>query len=274
MFIKQLKYDLLFGRNTFFTMAAIVIGWGIIMGNLDTLLQDDHFFMGAMFAFGMTISMTVVGVLSIMQVFQLYRKSLFGDSGYLTLTLPVTRGSLLASKIAASMIWYLFMIFAGFIMVVIMVLQIEGAFIVTDSNNFFVNLLAFLLYIVFIGLFLISVLFFATTLAHSSFSNKRVHSVVSGIIGFVYIAVFFRIYNTLNQRSWGETLVEGVSSGGDVWSFTRMGPLIGIQYGRIPVGPETDAVFIDIYAHALTLAFAAAAIIATLYLLKKRIDLR
>jgi len=247
MFTKLVKYDLMFSKNTFLTLAAIMIVWGGVVRvgseSPGMWLHTISLVMNLSFM----ISVLIIGVVSIMQIFRFYRKSMFGPNGYLAFTLPVTRASLLGSKIVVAMIWYMFMMCAAFVMFRI----INGGSL---FNIHMPTLIEEGLEAAFTGLFLISLLFFVITLAHSSFSNIRVHGVVAGVIGFAGFVLYMWAQNIIRQRWMGGFFyAEGLGAGRIVTAQWR---------------------FIDIYAHGLTLVFTSVVVAATLYLLKHRIELR
>ena len=261
MFTKILKYDIMFSKNIFLGMAAIFIGLAVVVRYANPLVRTDPV-MTTILSAGIIISSVLIAIVSILQIFHFYRKNLFGDTGYFMLTLPVTRGNLLASKLVISMVWYVFMIIVGHIVVTIVNPWRARGDILS------LGMLIDMLNVVLLGFFFITVLFFAITLANSAFDKIRVHSVVAGFTGFVYTAVYFIAGSALSRRftEWerSEWLV-----GDELFYHYFPHPLIGIQYGRVQISYTV----LDIYAHLLTLAFAAVAIAATLHLLKKRVDL-
>ena len=271
MFIKLLKYDFMFSKNAFLGMAAVFLSLAVFI----RIFGGNTFFHSVLEA-GQILSGLLIAVVSILQIFHMYNKNMFGNSGYLLLTIPVKRGELLTSKLIISMMWYLFMLLIAFIALLI---PRTGNHLLTINDFldafFWANFTVQTIELFMLGFFFISLLFFSVSLANSAFGKIRVHSVFSGFVAVVYAAAYFWIRDIMSLRASDQDVVSWQSGG---QHFTRYihTPHIGLQYGRIPMldDPQFNWLFIDIGAHALTLVFAMGAVVATLYLLKNRIDLR
>jgi len=252
MFIKQLKNDLLFSRDAFFGMGALLLGVALIIriadANFDII--ESIPFLEVMIFLILGVSITTVVFASIYQLFTFYRRNFFGNSGYLMLTLPVSRGVQLASKLIVSLIWINFMLLVGIAMVWIITFNVgtpEQEFVVVSFASYGARL-AFELIIAFVVMNLFFLLIMATTylgitLANSTIGRWRIHGIAAGIVSILYLVLTF------------------VAMYGVVRLFTSAGiTVIGtleavLNFGTLGV-------------------FATGAIAATYYLLKNRVDLR
>jgi len=200
MFIKQIKHDLAFSQTAFLGMGTLMIGLAIVLRIVMWASRSVMLNQNIVHVMVMLWSFIIFGVIivSIIQIFQFYKENFFGDAGYLMLTLPVSRGSLLVSKVIVSMLWFNFMAAIGIVMV----------FIIANTDTFTVmgvsettsltleNILNFVRGAVLVNslvLFLVSAMFFCITLAHSIIMRWRVHGVMAGVVYFLYLAVYFRI---------------------------------------------------------------------------------
>ena len=241
MFIKQLKHDLMFSRNAFFGMGALLLGVSYFLTRGDVSFGDDTS-AGTLFAIIFTVTLVIVATASIFQLFTFYRRNMFGNSGYLMFTLPVSRSTLLASKLVTSLIWINFMLLVSFVMTMIAGFN-NGAFDMPDGYyhvmffgyDLVLGLIRGFLFFNAIALLLVATTYFGITLANSSIGRWRIGVFIAGVAGVLYLVLAFRVTFDLIR----------------VLSSTSMFITSGI------------------YA-----AFAAGAIAATLYLLKKRVNLQ
>ncbi|MCL2399703.1 MAG: hypothetical protein FWC91_08190 [Defluviitaleaceae bacterium] len=251
MFIKQLKYDLMFSRNAFLGMGALLIGMSIVlrMGLLTPMhVQSSLDVWGFL---SLSIAVTVVSVASVVQIFNLYNRSFFKNSGYLMLTLPVNRTRQLASKLIVSLIWYNFMMIVASCMILIFAIGTVSWNHARNSfawhggsiSNFFegifaMNVIAFLL---------IAIIFFGITLANSVIGRWHVHGFVAGVVAILYLILTVRVATFLDVLFLGMT--------------------------RSFIG--TFMMWHSSFVYYITfLGFAFVAVFATLHLLKNRVDLR
>jgi len=270
MFIKQLKYDFMFSAKTFIAMFAGILALTFFVSIADFLPNDMLEIMRILIV---GVGGAAVAIASYLQILIFYQRSFFGPEGYLMLTLPVSRGKLLASKFITTFVWFLFML----ILIPIMVFIIEPPTVQTVwevireivTGQFVAGLITNMLLPAFV---LIALLFFTITLANSVVFGKKVHGVVAGIVSaalhFFYIFGLAR----LSQRSFATERIYG-SHDGFEWSFYADVPLVGIEYGRIAIG-EGIREFVDIFSIAYTVGVAILVIATTMHLLKKRIALR
>jgi len=254
MFIKQLKYDLLFGRDAFFGMGALLLGVSIIMAMVISAQEQG----GAMSSVGLTIvvsvifaiTVTIASVATIGQLFSLFSKSFFGKSGYLMLTLPVTRATQIISKLTAAIIWSNYMALVAFLMLVIfaIILVDENSWNMARTMNgswslahiwefirgyFAINTFIFML---------ISIVYLGITLGNSTFGRMRIHGFIAGVTSLLYFAL-------------------------SMWTIYRMERLFH------PITPAN----MDLYGYATVvvfIAFGVVAVVITYHLLSKRVDLQ
>ena len=278
MFTKQLKYDMIFCKKVFFAMAGIVFALAVIMRFTISIFGLEN----SDVATGMVVLASVIGIgitvavlASIFQIFDFFRKSFFGDSGYLTLTLPVTRNSLLLSKIAVAQIWFNFMLITTSISLLLLssstiVSMTVGETLLQSLRDLIrIEVLIVWMEANIMVFFFIAIMFFCVTLSNSVFRNIRIHGLVSGIFGVGVISVFFWLFGRLSQRSH-EFYEHIIQTDRFMQVSSSQTPLIGLRYGRISVGE----VIVDLYRLGMTLAFAVLAILVTHYLLQKRVSLR
>ena len=252
MFIKQLKHDLLFSRNAFLGMGALLLGMAIVL-RLTFPEIDSNMVAITIFAITIIAAITISVVTSIFQIYSFYKRNFFGNSGYLMLTLPVSRASLLASKLVVSMIWVNFMTFVGLAMVFIIAWtpSMEGVhieFSVMDSINELIR--SFVLLNVFM-LFCIAVLFMSITLSKSKIAGFRINGIVAGVVSVLYLVLAFYTFGMMH-----DTLFRMI----DFSTITHFSVL-------------THNLFYFAYI-GLFAVFAAGAIAITIYLLNKRVNLQ
>ncbi|MCL2574768.1 MAG: hypothetical protein FWE34_09490 [Defluviitaleaceae bacterium] len=294
MLFKLIKHDFMYSAKLFFALGAIAIVIAIIFGAAEYVqvsayldqLADGYAPLARnslpMWHFGImnmlqSILIIPIGVAAIIHIAQFYRKGMFGRVGHMAMTLPVGRGALLASKLAVAFTWFIYVI--GIALIMMAMIYLWSPFIGNHEVFGLFRADNIKLGIEFgtIGFGAIAVLFFCITLAHSVFFGRRVNGVLTGFIGFVYVGIYTWIADMLTRRAQPNALInEGINPDGTTWAHWEwQPPLTGLEYGRIVIG-ETQwgrEVFVDIWLVAVTLAMAGIAIIATRYLLKKRVSL-
>jgi len=279
MFTKILKYDFMFSRAIFFGMAAVMLG-------VAASVKISSLFLGATafdWLFGIagmiTIVMAVVGTASQFVLF--FYKNFFDNPGYLMLTLPVSRGRLLASKIITSFVWLLFMLTVGLITIFIFALAQDPDLAPMDFFNAF-NLIDIMTFvnIVFVTFFIQIVLFLAVALSHSTFGRRQMSSLIAGIIAFVYAGAALGGGAALTARrsewvtrQYIENIYDeyGYIIGSHGWSHFGVVRDTGLRIGRIAIG-ETGA-YIDIFFYGMILGMTALAIFTIYFLLKGKASL-
>ena len=218
MFFKLLKYDLSCIKNTFITMLATGLGIGIGVAlfrffdsEFDLFFIDDQRItvLGAMF---INFGILAAGIISVIQICQLYHKNFFSDAGYLSLTLPIKRWKMLLSKILAAMFWFNLMMFAVVIFVWMLGYAPEQMFYNT-FGGWFDFTTVFILALLFntIALLAYSLFFFAITLGNSVIANKRVHMTVSvvftGVLTSVVIYAISRLDRYYAAADWARIFI-------------------------------------------------------------------
>ncbi|MCL2375955.1 MAG: hypothetical protein FWC76_01030 [Defluviitaleaceae bacterium] len=305
MLLKLMKHDIAYSAKIFFALGAIAVAIALIYGtavNIQHATYQQQVVMAyqspanpfRLFNFVFMFSnilLIPVGMAAIIHIAQFYRKSMFGRVGHLTMTTPVSRNTLLTSKIAVSFTWFVYTIGLVVVMVIIFSLlspyrpwglaQLIRQIFSADMVVLGVNIAA-------IGFAAIALLFFCVTLSHSIIAGKRVNGFLAGFIGLLYAWLYVWIMDMLSRRFMGDIVTVITKPDGTFWGnhTSHNVQLTGLQYGRIVIrqmtwewiadtpGPMFREAFIDIYFIALTLTAAAIAIAATRYLLKRRISLQ
>ena len=281
MFIKTLKYDFLFSRDIFFSMAAFMVALATIL-RLTVLTPQPGVdnIMGIVFL----VAILVCGVLAVVQVLQFFHKNFFDDIGYLMLTLPQKRFSLLASKVIVSFVWLNFMLLtavsAG---AVLSASRFSFTGIINTVNPRTVTGLlniTTVLEINLIAMFIILTLFLVITLAHSSLWRRSVHGLVAVVAGMLYVWLYFLVYIAIGQR---HIRVVRDEFSLPVRQYNALGEYVGTEYfyalrqatglnvGRIPIGD--GPLFFDLFRWGAGFVFCVLAFYAIYYLLKKHVSL-
>jgi len=284
-----MKHDFIYSARLFFALGAIAVALAFILGGFDALYQGQRIMLmgeeqsiifSPLSSFMQLIFMLLipVSVAAIIHIAQFYQKSMFGRAGHLSMTMPVSRGALLVSKLAVSYAWLLYAIAIGLIMVAIT--HIVSPYL--DIANFFVFIdigtIAFAINSAIFAFGAIALLFFCITLSHSIFAGKRLHGIFAGIIGLLCGGFFMHLANRLTSRFTPVTTELIARPDGTIWGENTIihVPLTGLQYGRIVLGQRPwggHDVYIDIFFIAFMLAAATIAVVATHALLKSRVSL-
>jgi len=306
MLLKLMKHDFIYSAKLFFALGAIAIAMAIILGagaiaehaahqqqivaqgyqpNISPLPTGIGFNVAFMMS---SIFLIPVAMAAIIHIAQFYRKSMFGRVGHLTMTMPIGRGTLLASKIAVSFVWFIYTVGIAIVMAIIFSLMspyrpwnlgqlLRLTFNLADIATLGVNTAT-------IAFAAIALLFFCVTLSHSVFKGKRVNGFLAGLFGLFVAWPYAAAANAMVGRFIPRTERIFTDSDGVTHTFVSMSePLTGLRYGRIVIGQMawgwTDGVptdfrdvYIDVFFIAFTLAVAAIIITATHYLLKKRVS--
>ncbi len=215
-------------------------------------------------------------VLTAVVVMSDFQKTLYGEQGYLTFTLPVKSWKILASKVLVSTVWFVIALAALFasLWITLVVLKEE---VLGENYDLIMGMLSqissvnltgvavsfvirFLLYFVQFGFFTITV-FFTSTLANTRKFQKK--SIMWTIIFFVPIAaIATRIANFINQNIvFSLFLVNGkMSLVTDNYEYQML-----LAGGNSPV---------DIAAVFVYLILGVGIFFATHYLMSKKINIR
>jgi len=288
MFIKTLKYDFVFSRDTFFSMAAVIVALATVL-RLTVLTPQpagvDNNIMGTVFV----VVIMLCGVLTVVQLMQFFHKNFFDDTGYLMFTLPQKRFPLFASKVVVSFVWLNFMLLSAISSVSILSasrFSLRGIIDAIDPRNTramldIIGLLDFIL----IAMFAILMLFFVIALANSSLWRRRVNGLVSVAVGILYVWLYFWVYVLIGRRHTGLVLNEeswpirqynalGEYIGTECFYHTMYmrHQVVGLNVGRIPIA-NNGLLFFDIYRWGAGFVLCALAFFATYYLLKRRVSI-
>jgi len=282
MFIKTLKYDFVFSRGKFLGMAAIMI---LIAIGLRLNEQPSRSIGGTGGAEGPVLFtvMMAMGIIAIFQVMTFFTSNFFEDSGYLMLTLPVRRVTLLASKLVVSLVWFNFMLLAAAISVVIFDAQNISFNFMNLSRDISLQNLVALVEVNIVAALLILTIFFSIAVAQVSYERWR--GLAAWAVGLICIGAYFWFFTWIAMRHTYEATVTTERLApyygpygeytGTFQSFSFMeishNPVLGANVGRIPIGGY--GAFFDIYLYGATLALAIAAFWITSLLLKKHVRL-
>jgi len=296
MLSKLIKYDFIYSSKLFFAFGAIAMAIAFILGGVDSIYQGQRsmywghrmellgqqqsiiFAPNTFFMQILALLIFPIGAVAAIHIAQFYRKNMFGHAGYLAMTMPVNRGTILTSKLIVSFAWTLYSIAVMLAMVAIT--HVVSPYLAVSDFFIFIDIgtLVSGLNITFVALAAICLLFFCITLSHSVICGRRVKAVLSGIFGFLYSWLYASLADLLAGRfSQGGIGIYHQPGRGSTTHIIVRPPLTGLQYGRIVVGQRPwggPDVFIDIWFLAFTLVAAAVAIIATRYLLARKVSLQ
>ena len=194
MFIKQLKYDLLFSRDAFLGMGALLIGMALVI-RMAVAAWGQGIMARVWVGLPLSLAITVVIVASYFQLFVFYKRSFFGDSGYLMLTLPIERVRLLVSKLVVSLIWLNFMAAVGFIMAIILASGMRsniGHYIIYPSSTAdILDIIEGFLAMNIFTLLFVAVTYFGISLSNSVIGKWRINGLISGVLCLAYLILTF-----------------------------------------------------------------------------------
>jgi len=281
MFIKTLKHDFRFSRMEFLLMGGGLVGFAGILW-LSSLFTSSASgdsvlsFTGAMSVASLVVLIVVV-LSAAFQIQNFFSQSFFGDAGYLMLTLPTPRGKQLLSKIIVSMVWFNFLLVAGFTALFLINHAIEGS---NPLAGFF-ELYVFFIWVE-INIFVFAILaamFFAITLANSIIGSYKIPGAVAGLAtaGLSAFIIRFAIMIHARQREFIQVFEEhniydemGNIVGTHGFGYMRVQVERGMREGRIPIG---ETAFFDIILWGMVLGVAVLAFLAVYYMLKRRVCL-
>jgi len=288
MLFKLIKHDFRYSARLFLALGAIAIAIAAIVAATDVMQAHQ---VVATQNLRRIITSTLglwvvppVAIAAIIHIGQFYRKGMFGRVGHLVMTMPVSRGALLISKLIVAFVWFLFALLVGLAMIAVIYFVSPQLYSGEFGPGFIQNIgmLPLVLEIICMGLFAISLLFFCITLSHTAFANMRISHLISSAIWLLWAVLYLWAYNMLSLRFM--PIVEEIRRTADgtlISQSSRAIPLTGLQYGRIVIGEETvmgfmpftTEVFIDILFIAFSLATTAVTVVATRALLKNHISI-
>jgi len=216
----------------------------------------------------------ILGFLAV-HISQFIEKSMFGDSGYLALTLPITRGRLLISKFLTAWVWFNFTLAAMFFALTILeetqATVDASALVVLPSVS--VSLIAYYLNLSFVFFFATNVMLFGLTLHNSVFGRWKVPGFITAFLSLgIVIGYSIAAIRLLSRsRVLGEVEVATIVNGFEA-TVTReeLQNIMGLDVGRIPMLGS----YLDLYVAVMGLVLGLLAFFATWYLLKKRVSLQ
>ena len=203
---KLIKHDLNYSKKAFFSIAALMIVLSIVAA-ISVSFDDENISTISLAVLAMVLSASII--ITVALIFNGYRKSLFGQNGYLFLTLPVSKNQLLLSKTIGALIWANFMIIVTFILSITIAYVGASAHSVQSANDswiwlgseigFDINWLRVIgdtlygmLFINVLAFVAIIILFMTITLANASFRSKRLHWILAGVLGLAYFILYTR----------------------------------------------------------------------------------
>jgi len=181
-------------------------------------MLSDQVWLGAFAALAMLVLSVLLLAVTVFSILSNFNKTLYGNQGYLTFSLPVRSGSLLASKAVVAMLWLAlsFVMFVGLVMGTSsfiakiateqvgeqnleMIKTLIGMFKEMPSTYTMVLYAVYLVITLFIFCFLvISAIFFAVTLANTRPFQKHM---TLWIILFALVE-FFVLQNAYNRLTF------------------------------------------------------------------------
>lgn len=194
---KVLKYDLKALCRYLIPLYAVLFGLGIMIRLLGFF---DNVSIIAIICGLMIVALVVLSCLSFVLngIFSVkyYLENLFKDEGYLTHTLPVKKGTLLFSKVLASLVTFSMTALVLIISLIVAFYQ-KGLFVevvkVLNLSIYGMSVYEFLLFMIVYGIIgyvaTILMVYAAIAIGYSRSSNKLVSSVVWGLI-FYFVMEF------------------------------------------------------------------------------------
>lgn len=194
---KVLKYDLKALCRYLIPLYAVLFGLGIMIRLLGFF---DNVSIIAIICGLMIVALVVLSCLSFVLngIFSVkyYLENLFKDEGYLTHTLPVKKGTLLFSKVLASLVTFSMTALVLIISLIVAFYQ-KGLFVdvvkVLNLSIYGMTVYEFLLFMIVYGIIgyvaTILMVYAAISIGYSRSSNKLVSSVVWGLI-FYFVMEF------------------------------------------------------------------------------------
>jgi len=301
MFIKTVKYDLLFSKTVFLSMAGIIIALAAasrLGGPTRHALEfmryvptgsGGHTHVQVVSSYGersMPILFTVgilAALITMFQVMAFFHRNFFEDTGYLMLTLPARRFTLLCSKLTVAVIWFNFMLLAAAIALILYDPPLPVSFhLMGPSRIISLQNLITLVEVNIVAMSIILTLFFIIVLARCSIWNGRIGSGIAAVVGVLLGWALFWVHIEVGQRhrEWVTQYVRWEDMyfdryGEYLWTRARLlphyfrRPIVGIDIGRIPVGDG----YIDIYRIGVSIIVGVLAFWAALYLLERRVSI-
>ena len=274
MFGKLLKNDL---KAQWHSMSMVFLCTFIValVAEIFTLTSDNKIVtvMGGMLV---SLALGFACIIIIIAVAMMFSKTMFGRAGYLTLTLPVKTGSLLASKTISSLIW-VFVVYALFLgSLILWVFQVKdslGPEVMESAESLlklvgvpsfltiFMGVFSFCISLIVLVLLAVQSLQLGLTLSHVSPVSKFGNIGVI-VIFFGLIAVVQSISNEI-----ADVLPCGLVITSDVIKFTS-----DIHSTKASLG--LNALGVNIVGSLVRLAIAIALHFPTKYLIQHKVNVK
>jgi len=266
---------LVFAASFAALIALIALPSAIVTGNTVTFARNV----------GMLVIMgTMLGV-SISQTAMLFYGNVFGCTGYLTLTLPVSRGHLYLSKLLIAAIW---VAMATVIMQFGMIItQLPWRVVVRYGTEDIVSQRPLLTDLLVSGLpahipfissafFIAVIIFFGVTLSNSVFGNIRVSAAPAWFVSIGLVIMYIVLNAYVNSQLTDRTVIESTRMIDGImhhYSISTIRPVLGFEVGFRLTGNAHQVNYMNFNMLLVSVPLTAATIAATYYLLKKRISL-
>jgi hypothetical protein len=270
MLRKILGYDLKFGKNSYLLMAGAVLLVGLfnLLFKFETLQN-----MGLSLI--IIIGSVVIAVACVILVFQNFNKTIFGPEGYLTLTLPVKRRSVLFSKLITTLIRFNVML-AAVCLTLFMISGKELNIIIIENFDFFfvINMLAAWLLINVIIVNAALYLYMALTLSNISLAGIRPGWIFGGAAAVaalaleIYSKYAFFDYLFGFRRLWIVKLGTPESFSIKIM-FAKDVDVISVIYDYTSYSIQD----LNLVPAVCMISFSVIAWFVTLHFLKKKVDL-
>lgn len=273
MLSKLLKHEFIAtGRIMGAVYAVVVLAMGYVVGSY--YINHDEVTIGR--AIGMMVlivaSLCIFFLTAVIMVMN-FQKTLYGDQGYLSFTLPVKSVSLLTSKVITSVVWFLAAFACVFGTLAIMFIVFKDD-IAGDSYDMLESLLAMftggktvstiIAYVViqmisiFIKFAMLTVeVYFAITLANTRHFQK--HHLLWTIV--FSIGIIFIVQKLSEIISDAVTFCVAFSDG-------------AISLITNTLDAPADAIPVDLMSIIISFAFGAAFFYGTFYVMSKKVNIR
>jgi hypothetical protein len=261
-------YDIKFGKNSYLLMAGAMLLFGLF-----NLIFKFDFMRHMGMQVIMSIGIVVIGVACVMLIFQNFNKTIFGPEGYLTLTLPVKRRSVLLSKLVTTIVWFNVMLAAFFVTMLMISGEEMGLFFVSSFDLFFVlNVLTVWIALNIVIINAVLYLYMGLTLSNISVAGRKFGWIFGAVSAVAATALEILAGKYVFERLFGGNVLwiirDGALGSSNVSVFFGKSGYIGygeIAFSQMDMNPAP---------FACMAAFSVIAWFVTLYLLKKKVDLQ
>lgn len=265
---KLLKFDIKFGRTPYLAIMGMLLLFGLLARLFSAQIIWET-------PVGLVFSLLMVAVVVAMLilVFQNFNRSMFGNEGYLTLTLPVKRHKLLLSKLLISVLWFNLMLLAVILTAIILYTQ-EWA--LPEQGISMMDILTLVNSVIIANLWAVNailLLYMAITAAHVSAAGRRPGWVLGvGVLAVVVILEILAGIKILNPLFDGRMLWMYQEAPGSAVRFAvaqRLGDVLNTG----GLSGYHSSFSVSLVAVILPAVFAVLSWPVTLQCIKKRVDL-